>query len=144
KAVGVSTAAGAVVFTGCQPPPHELMSQSRVRLAEDILTSLQSYYATTCRQCAAGCGVIVRVIEGRSKKVEGNPDHPLNLGKVCARGQAAVQEQYHPDRIRTPLVRSGARFTGDLTPISWDEALDRLLSRMRDLRQTGRASALTV
>src|SRR5207247_6522956 len=73
KAVGVSTAAGAVVFTGCEPPPHELMSQSRVRLAEDILTSLQSYYATTCRQCAAGCGVIVRVIEGRSKKVRGTP-----------------------------------------------------------------------
>src|SRR5439155_22144391 len=111
KVVGASTA-GAVVFTGCQPQPRELMSQSRVRLAEDILSSFQSFYATTCQQCGAGCGLIVRVIEGRSKKVEGNPDHPLNLGNVCARGQASVQEEYHPDRIRTPLARSGARFSG--------------------------------
>ena len=49
---------------GCQPQPRELMSQIRVRLAEDILSSFQSFYATTFTQCDAGCGVIVRVIEG--------------------------------------------------------------------------------
>ncbi|MDT5016920.1 MAG: hypothetical protein QOD39_3080 [Mycobacterium sp.] len=143
KVVGASTA-GAVVFTGCQPAPRELMSQSRVRLAEDILSSFQSFYATTCQQCSAGCGLVVRVIEGRSKKVEGNPDHPLNLGKVCARGQAAVQEEYHPDRIQGPMRRTGARGSGQFTPISWDEALDQLLDRLRNLRQGGRAGALSV
>lgn len=143
KVVGASTA-GAVVFTGCQPPPRELMSQSRVRLAEDILSSFQSFYATTCQQCSAGCGIVVRVVEGRSKKIEGNPDHPLNLGKVCARGQAAVQEQYHPDRIQTPMRRTGARFSGEFTPISWDEALDLLVGRLRNLRQGGRGNALTM
>src|SRR5436190_21776510 len=61
KVVGASTA-GAVVFTGCQPQPRELMSQSRVRLAEDILSSFQSFYATTCTQCDAGWGVIVRLL----------------------------------------------------------------------------------
>ncbi len=143
KVVGASTA-GAVVFTGCQAPPRELMSQSRVRLAEDILSSFQSFYATTCTQCGAGCGVIVRVIEGRSKKVEGNPDHPLNLGKLCARGQASVQEEYHPDRIRGPMRRSGDRGSGQYTPISWDEAFDELGNRLRNLRQSGRASSLAV
>ena len=143
KVAGASTA-GAVVFTGCQPNPRELMSQSRVRLAEDILSSYQSFYATTCHQCEAGCGAIVRVVEGRSKKVEGNPDHPLNLGKLCARGQAAVQEEYHPDRIRGPMRRSGDRASGQYTPISWDEALDQLVGRLRNLSQTGRSNALAV
>jgi anaerobic selenocysteine-containing dehydrogenase len=142
KVVGASTA-GAVVFTGCQPPEREFMAQSRVRLAEDILSSYQSFYATACQQCGAGCGLIVRVIEGRSKKVEGNPDHPLNRGKVCVRGQAAVQEEYHPDRIQGPM-RATAHGSGQFTPISWDEALNQLATRLRDLRGSGRGSALTV
>jgi anaerobic selenocysteine-containing dehydrogenase len=143
KAVGASTA-GAVVFTGCQPAERERMSQSRVRLAEDITTSLQNFYATTCTACGAGCGTIVRVVEGRSKKVEGNPDHPLNLGKLCARGQAAVQEEYHPDRIRSPMRRSGDRGSGQYTAITWDEALRELGARLRNLQQSGRGNMVAM
>src|SRR4051794_27822948 len=112
-----ASGAGAVMFTGCQPPRRELQAQSRVLLAEDVLSAYENWYATACRGCGAGCGAIVRVIEGRGRKVEGNPDHPVNLGKLCARGQAAVQEQYHPDRIRGPLMRSGERGSG-FTPVS--------------------------
>jgi anaerobic selenocysteine-containing dehydrogenase len=141
-----ASGAGAVVFTGCQPPPalREFQAQSRVRLAEDILSAYENWYATACRQCGAGCGVIVRVIEGRAKKVEGNPDHPLNRGKLCARGQALVQEQYHPDRLRSPLRRSGERGTGAFTPVSWDEALNELVGRLRDLQQQGRGSSVVL
>ena len=97
-AVAASTV-GAVVFTGCQPRPSEGLTQSRVLQAEDTLSAYENWYATTCRECPAGCGLIVRVIEGRAKKAEGNPDHPVNLGKLCARGQAVVQSEYHPDRL---------------------------------------------
>lgn len=134
-----ATSVGAVVFTGCQPAAeHEFIAQSRPLLSEDTLTSFDNWYASTCRGCDAGCGVIVRVIEGRAKKVEGNPDHPLNLGKLCARGQASVQEEYHPDRIEGPLRRVGERGSGNFVAISWDEALSQLSGRLRQIRQGGR------
>jgi anaerobic selenocysteine-containing dehydrogenase len=136
-AATAATALGAVAFTGCAPPAHELQAQSRVRLAEDILTAYENFYATTCRQCAAGCGMLVRVVEGRAKKAEGNPAHPVNRGKLCARGQASVQEQYHPDRLQSPMQRSAERGLGAFSPISWDAALDRVSGRLHDLQQAG-------
>jgi anaerobic selenocysteine-containing dehydrogenase len=60
--------------------------ESRVLLAEDLLSAYDNWYTTTCRGCGAGCGAVVRVVDGRARKVEGNPDHPLNAGKLCARG----------------------------------------------------------
>jgi menaquinone reductase, molybdopterin-binding-like subunit len=83
--------------------------------------------------------MLVRVVEGRAKKAEGNPDHPVNRGKLCARGQASVQEQYHPDRVIGPLQR-GARSA--LSPISWEAALDVLAQQLRDLRSGGGQFAL--
>jgi len=134
-----TTAAGAVLWAGCAPPPAaEFEAQSRLRVSEDVLTGFENWYATGCQQCDAGCGVIVRVIEGRSKKVEGNPDHPVNRGKVCARGLASVQEQYHPDRITSPMRQTGPRGRGVFSPISWNEAIDTLVSRLRGIQQSGR------
>src|SRR5262245_21791480 len=89
--MAATSAAGAVVFTGCQPlhpiPDKEFRQESRVRLAEDVASAYENWYATGCTGCGAGCGLIVRIIEGRAKKIEGNPDHPLNRGKTCARAQ---------------------------------------------------------
>ncbi|NOH04690.1 MAG: hypothetical protein HND47_23325 [Chloroflexi bacterium] len=70
-----------------------------------------TYYATTCRECAAGCGLIVRTYQGRAIKTEGNPNHPLNLGKTCARGQATLHGLYNPDRVQGP------------TTADWDAAI---------------------
>lgn len=132
--VAGASAAGAVAFTGCQPDRRELLAQSRVHVAEDVLTAYENWYGTTCRECGAGCGLVVRIIEGRAKKAEGNPDHPLNRGKLCARGQAAVQGEYHPDRLQGPLRLKGARGSGEFTAISWDEGLGELTRRLRDLQ----------
>src|SRR5262249_53230414 len=78
------------------------------------------------------------------KKLEGNPDHPVNRGKLCARGQAGVQEQYHPDRVQGPLRRSGERGSGAFTPISWDEALNELVGRLHALQQQGGGGAVAL
>ncbi|MDH5643620.1 MAG: molybdopterin-dependent oxidoreductase, partial [Gemmatimonadota bacterium] len=86
-----------------------------------------TYYATTCRECAAGCGMHIRVREGRAVKAEGNPESPVNRGRLCARGQASLQGLYNPDRIRQPM-RRGAN--GAFEPISWDEAIQELVSRL--------------
>jgi anaerobic selenocysteine-containing dehydrogenase len=97
-----------------------------------------TYYASACRQCPAGCGILVRVSEGRAKKVEGNPRHPLNRGKLCARGQAMLQELYHPDRLKQPLQRTGPRGSGQYRPISWDDALQQLAGDLAPYQQTDR------
>src|SRR5262249_36821244 len=84
QAMAATSAVSAVAFTGCQPghpiQGHEFSMESRARLAEDVASAYENYYATTCRGCSAGCGLVVRMIEGRAKKIEGNPDHPINRG----------------------------------------------------------------
>ncbi|HEU0014083.1 MAG TPA: 4Fe-4S dicluster domain-containing protein [Longimicrobium sp.] len=71
---------------------------------EDVVPGVPTYYTTTCRECPAGCGMQVETHEGRVTKPEGNPEHPVNHGNLCSRGQASVQGLYHPDRYRGPSV----------------------------------------
>ena len=136
KLMATSTA-GAVVFNGCQAPEREMLMQSPLLMPEDMVTGLDNWYATICRQCSAGCGIIVRVIEGKAKKIEGNPDYPVNQGKLCARGQSGLQVLYHPDRLRGPKRLVGTRGSGQYRDISWDEALNELTSRLRQLQGQG-------
>ena len=85
---------------------------------EDLIPGIPTVYASTCRECPAGCGILVKTREGRPVKIEGNPQHPVNRGRLCARGQAALQGLYDPDRITQPMKKDGGRWT----PVSWDEA----------------------
>lgn len=129
--------AGTVAFAGCAIPEQELAIQAPVAPPEDLLQGFDAWYATQCSQCSAGCGLIVRVMEGRAKKVEGNPDHPLNAGKSCVRSQAAVQGVYHPDRITNPLRRKTAvrdRGVADFEPIKWEEALTMVAQKLREAK----------
>ncbi|OPY65177.1 MAG: Tetrathionate reductase subunit B precursor [Syntrophorhabdaceae bacterium PtaU1.Bin034] len=87
--------------------------------AEDIVPGTATWYATTCRECPAGCGMLAKTRDGRVIKAEGNPLHPINAGKLCARGQASVQGVYNPDRYRAPSRRGP---DGSLTPVSWEDA----------------------
>jgi menaquinone reductase, molybdopterin-binding-like subunit len=72
-----------------------------------------------------------------AKKLEGSPMHPVNRGALCARGQAAIQVTYHPDRITQPLKRDGDRGSGRYAAISWDEAIKELVSRLDALASAG-------
>ena len=96
---------GSLAFApGCDSRPEKNLF-SYVQAPEDMVTGKATWYASTCRECPAGCGILAKNKEGRVIKVEGNPLHPVNLGKLCMRGQAAVQGVYHPDRIRRPLLK---------------------------------------
>ena len=77
---GASTL-GAVIFNGCRIPDEELQIESPVNMPEDLVTGIDNWYATICRQDHESCGVIVRVVEGRAKKIEGNPDYPEHHGR---------------------------------------------------------------
>ena len=129
---GTGLALGTVFFAGCAVREGEFDAQSPVLLPEDLVEGADAFYATLCRQCPSPEGLLVRVMEGRAKKIEGNPDYPLNLGKHSARCEATLQELYHPDRIQSPLVRDtrGA----PLRAIPWDGpggALDILVGKLR-------------
>lgn len=100
----------------------------------------ESSVATACGQCAANCGVRVRVCEGRAVRVDGLLDNPINRGGIGPRGVASVQTLYDPDRITQPLQRRD----GSLVPIAWDEALDLLATRLGGLRAAGRPDRLLV
>jgi molybdopterin-containing oxidoreductase family iron-sulfur binding subunit len=109
--------AGSVsLAAGCSPPDKALYSL--VHAPDDMVTGKASWYASTCRECPAGCGILAKNREGRVIKVEGNPLHPVNRGRLCMRGQAALQGLYNPDRIKTPLLKEN----GDWKSLSFSEA----------------------
>jgi anaerobic selenocysteine-containing dehydrogenase len=114
------TAAGAVIFAACGLPERELIVQSPVDLPEDLVRGEDAWYATSMGDFSNGDGVLVRVMQGRAKKIEGNPDHPVNRGKSTARYDAVLQLLYHPDRISEPMVRYSK--SGNLVSATWDQA----------------------
>jgi len=84
-----------------------------------------------CRLCAGGCGLSARVVDGRVVKLEGNPYHPNNQGKLCPKGQAGLQVLYDPDRIKGPMRRVEGQ---GWKQISWQEALDEVAAALQRLR----------
>ncbi|HKZ53584.1 MAG TPA: molybdopterin-dependent oxidoreductase, partial [Candidatus Acidoferrales bacterium] len=108
---------------------------------EETIPGVSTWYKSTCRECPAGCGVLVRTREGRALKLEGNPDHPVNRGALCVRGQAAVQGLYNPDRIRQPLKRNER---GQLVPITWEEGERLLADTLRYLRYEKQANRVAL
>jgi anaerobic selenocysteine-containing dehydrogenase len=127
KTIGLVTAGS--LLPGCQRDVHNLVPF--VLPDEEIIPGVANWYASTCQECQAGCGVIVRVMEGRAKKIEGNPDHPVNHGKLCAHGQAALQGLYNPDRVQGAMRRRGERGQGRFEPISWQEGIELWVDRLR-------------
>ena len=91
---------------------------------------------TTCYMCACRCGIKVHLKNGEVRFIEGNPDHPLNQGVLCAKGSSGIMKQYSPARLTQPLRRKqGAeRGAGEFEPISWDEAFGILEERLRKIR----------
>lgn len=101
KVLGASGAATAVA--GCSTNQPDLLTPYVVP-PEEIVPGVPTWYSTTCRECPAGCGLLVETHQGRATKVEGNPLHPVNHGNTCMRGQASVQGLYHPDRFQGPSI----------------------------------------
>lgn len=130
------------MVTGIAPSIRKLVLEPYVQPPEEILPGQDTWYASTCRQCPAGCGIIVRVINGRAKKIEGNPLHPLNQGKLCARGQAGLQVLYHPDRLKNAVRQVGGRGSLQYEPLYWSEALDILTEKLESLSTPNRVAFL--
>ena len=123
-------AGGAAVLAGCQTPRQWVSLEPYVKPPEEQLSGKATWYASTCRMCPAGCGIIVRIMNGRAKKIEGNAEHPLNQGKTCARGQAGLQLLYNPDRLQGP-VHQAQRGTRQFQSIEWNAGINTLFSKIQ-------------
>ena len=131
-----ATSAGALA-TGCGRQADHLIPL--LVPEHEIVPGEEQWHPAVCAGCGAGCGTLVRVMAGERvverqgekvrqrlaaiKKIEGNPLDPVSGGRLCARGQAAVQGLYHPDRLRGPLKRAGGRGSAAFAPLPWDAVL---------------------
>jgi menaquinone reductase, molybdopterin-binding-like subunit len=152
--IKISALSGVMVtLEACRAPEKQLI---RFVPEEELIPGIATWKPSVCTLCSAGCGLLVRVMQGEAevvrngqrglikmglaKKLEGNPQHPINQGKLCARGQAGLQVLYHPDRITHPIKRTGPRGSGEFQQITWDDALKELsghLSALQSSKSTG-------
>ena len=137
---GVGTGAGFMLREAIKHPVENLVPYPVP--PEDFSPGIATWYNTVCSMCSAGCGITVRTREGRAKKIEGNPSHPVSQGRLCARGQAGLQVLYNPDRVTTPLRLTGERGSGDWLPLTWTEGLAQISGRLGDLRSSGQGGAV--
>jgi anaerobic selenocysteine-containing dehydrogenase len=142
-------------LASCGNPEHHLI---RFVPEEELVPGVAEWKPGVCPLCSSGCGVSVRVMQadvettragqagvvrmGVAKKLEGNAAHPINQGGLCARGQAAIQVTYHPDRITQPLKRTGARGLGTFDLITWDQAMAEIVSKLDALAEAGDQKSL--
>lgn len=139
--IGAAGAGTAAVAAGCKPgwsPPEDdptgkALAKPHVPGADSFATGEERYAMTSCGQCPSGCGLRVRVVEGRAVRIEGNPANPLNRSGVGPRGMASLQALYDPDRLTGPMIRKG----GELVSTTWDEALATVADRLTAVRAAG-------
>src|SRR6478672_9561409 len=121
-----ASSAGAAALAGCSTDRVEKLIPYLVQ-SEDQVPGVSTWYASSCTECSSGCGLHVRTREGRAVKLEGNPEHPVNRGKLCSRGQASLQGLYNPGRIKSPMARKADGTFGEIT---WDDAIGRLAGKL--------------
>jgi anaerobic selenocysteine-containing dehydrogenase len=112
-------------------PLHDPLASPAPGAATEVKT-------TTCYMCACRCGIRVHLRDGEVRYIDGNPNHPLNQGVICAKGASGIMKQVSPARLTQPLRRKpGAeRGAGEFEPISWDEAFAMLTERLAKVRAT--------
>lgn len=109
------------------------MNQPRVETQREVGDEVRQ---TTCYMCACRCGINVHLKSGKVAYIEGNRDHPINKGVLCAKGASGIMQVTAPSRLKVPLRRVGPRGSGAFEEISWEEALSTAVSWMKPLRDT--------
>ena len=104
-------------------------ADTQPRIADEIKT-------TTCYMCACRCGIRVHMLDGRIRYIDGNPDHPVNRGVLCAKGSAGIMHHLSPARLTKPLKRVGERGAGEFQEIEWDEAMALATDWLAEVRKS--------
>lgn len=99
---------------------------------------------SVCDMCPWRCGIIAHSVDGRVFKIDGNPADPKSRGMLCARGQGGVSFMYDPDRLRSPMVRTGERGEGKFQEVTWEEALDQTAEKLLAIKEQYGPEAVAV
>lgn len=126
--IGTALTAGSTLLTSCGKNMTQTVASTTIP-DNQIDIGEERRVPSVCGGCSAGCGVEVRWIDGRAVKLEGAADHPVNRGRLCARGQSELQVLYNPDRWHGP--RQGTQ------DISWDQAIDALAAKLKSADPKG-------
>ena len=137
KVIGIAGGAAAA-SGGCSFEPVEQIIPYVVP-PEDSVPGIPDYYSSTCRDCSAGCGIVVKTREGRAIKIEGEAGNPINSGALCAAGQASLQGLYNPDRVKSPLMKNSE---GKFRVSTWKDAEEALAARISELVSSGRGDRI--
>jgi Fe-S-cluster-containing dehydrogenase component/anaerobic selenocysteine-containing dehydrogenase len=106
---------------------------------EEVTPGVPNYYASTCTGCSQACGILIKTREGRPIKIDGNPDHPINRGKICAKGQASILNLYDPFRLHTPQYASASGKHGD---VSWKQIDEEIIQSLTESVQNAKEIAI--
>jgi len=104
KFFALLSASAALTATACTNYHDNGEIISYNKKPEGVIPGIANYYASTCNGCDQSCGILIKTREGRPIKIDGNPDHPINKGKICAKGQAGILNLYDPERLREPSI----------------------------------------
>jgi molybdopterin-containing oxidoreductase family iron-sulfur binding subunit len=119
--------AAALAFAACRAPEQKIIPY--VKQPVELTPGVANWYATTCGGCNAACGALARVCDGRPVKLEGNPEHPLSRGGLCAAAHAEIFNLYYAERLRHPLSKGKTA--------SWDEIDGQVGRQLASIRQSG-------
>ncbi len=125
EVLGYSSAA--LALSGCRAPEQRIVPS--LRQSVEFTPGVASWFASVCGGCSAACGVLVKVRDGRPIKLEGNPDHPLSQGGLCALAHGMVFGLYDPERLRQPHIGS--------QPTTWEEIDKEIAQKLAAIKQSG-------
>jgi molybdopterin-containing oxidoreductase family iron-sulfur binding subunit len=125
EVLGYSSAA--LAFSGCRAPQQKIIPY--LKQPVEFTPGVSSWFASVCGGCSASCGVLVKVRDGRPIKLEGNPDHPLSSGGLCALAHGMVFGLYDPERLRQPLIAS--------QPATWEQIDREITQKLAAIKQAG-------
>lgn len=139
KFLALFSASAAFAAAGCSDYRDKGAIVPYNKKPEEVTLGLPNWYASTCTLCPNACGLLIKTREGRPIKVDGNPDHPVSKGKICARGQAGILNLYDPERLREPKILTSG---GNLSSASWEAVDEKIISELKNLSSSGKEIAI--
>jgi molybdopterin-containing oxidoreductase family iron-sulfur binding subunit len=134
KFLALMSASAAFAATACSDYRDQGEIIPYNKRPEEILQGHANFYASTCNGCANSCGILIKTREGRPIKIDGNPDHPINKGKICTKGQASIYNLYDPARLTDP------KYLG--RNVEWKVVDNQIIEALKNAQASGKEIAL--
>ncbi|MCX6161854.1 MAG: TAT-variant-translocated molybdopterin oxidoreductase, partial [Ignavibacteriae bacterium] len=139
KFLALVASSAALTATACSDYRDKRAIVPYNKKPEEVTVGNPNFYASTCTACPNACGILIKTREGRPIKIDGNPDHPVNMGKICAVGQANVLNLYGPSRLKEPMFRISE---GNFAPSNWQDTDVKIIDELKKAVSAGKEIAV--